>query len=517
MPLVFSRARRRFEYVVTQPDGTETIAFVLPLEGADTSDVDPSRVGKPTASMAQRAAQLLAGDAAAADALDTELDAFNGQVTQVSQAATGQTPARGQQGAMLPSPEYLSAYVDVLSNAAGLADATEKLSQREQTLVREARRLGIPVDPATLYGSGQGAGGPFPTDAGAISEIAATNPAYLRVLGGMNNLAGAIEVNRRQNVLARLQDQIEQRGKEVDLNTRVSAIQRQMRDVEAEAQQAEQDAIRGASPSDFNNRMNRIRQDKDRALARLQADLDDAIEAERPGWKAWQEEGKRVQAFMQRPEVANADNATRDALVQGFVGGTIPNPDEQAARTQAAQGLGIGLSAGREMPAPTPAFTAPPPAPSFLPQTEAERQQEERRRQQEERRRQQEADLGTLPRFAEGGFVGEGFGAAPVLQPNPGTFPQNVQGGDIAFASGPSQLDLAKQTFDQEITAQMNDIRAQQAAIRQEWATVRQQRQEQEQALRTAHEQRMSQLRGRAAAAQADNPFIGRFLTPPAA
>jgi hypothetical protein len=575
---VFSRSRRRFEF--RAPTGQ--ITMVAPLEGGDLSDVPNAVRGTPPASLVEKAKRLLAGDAAAEDEITDELLTWNtaiqartGASTTPASAGQAGQGAGGQPGAMLPSPEYLNAYVDVLSTAANIADATEKLKQREETILREARRLGLPVDLPSLYQSGAGETGRFPTTPAAISELAATNPQYLRAFGGMQNLAAATEINRRQNVLARVASELEQRTRDVDLNRNVHQLQRQIPRLKREHQQKRQAVLRASARSngrmDVEGALQAVDDELNDAIADITEDIDLLIEQERPGWLAWRHQGvqKLIDQLSPQDRAAiggggnpgqwlsydpersgqltewmrargydlNAAHPPREPYYDPTegVGTRYGQPGTGQQRTQLTNHEQARIFAGerpedvlaaRTAPTTPPALPAPS-APSPGQQTPSVKRPRPAEPPPPGMKWSQAPD-GTwimvpmedeqaIPAFAEGGIFGGGGAVAQGRSSLNGGAIGGVTSGAIATPPTPEEQQPVDPT--EQIAAQREafdqEIRAKEQQLALAWRELQQSSRQQETALRQAHAQRMSQLQARRQAAIAENPFLQGFLAPP--
>ncbi len=527
--LIFNREARRFEYRTAAGD----LVFVLPLAGGKTDDVDPRQVGTPTPatqSLVAKAERFLAGDTAAGAELDAELGGMNDEVTQAKggtassatqaaqQTATNAGTPATDQGGMLPSPAYLNAYVDVLSGAISLQDATEKLRLKEEQIVREAQRLGLPVDLQSLYGDpSQGVMGPFRGSEAAISEVAATNPDYLRAFGGIQNLAGVTEIGRRQNILARLADQIGERGRDVDLNTRVSEVsggrEALRKNFQREYLKAQRD------PKVTQQELSEMVWAYEDELMAMDEAENRLIEAERPGYIAWKE-GQAQGAINALPEHRRGDYNVRE-VAAGIR--SLPN-DVATDRDPNNYDMKVPTNLGAAQPQMTPAASAPqPPAAPVAPAAPAvsiagqpppgltpEQLAEWERRQRE---RELVFEAPPLPTFAAGGvFSGQSFGgesgAGMSFNPaRPGR--PTVAKGMRADTQAPMPAFNSRQVQSslQNRASQIQALQAERQAVRESFARERA-------SILNDYERQKAAITARWQAEVSRNPFIAKVYNP---
>ena len=306
MPISINSAMRRIEFTLGG-----RLVFVVPLSGGSVDDVDPDQVFVGPPEITAKAEAWLSGDEAAGDELEQQFDVANqvleqreaqraqtkrsGQIVQNARSGTGE----GQQEGLLPAPQMLAAQVDTLSDALDLNDAITKQNMKIDALQREAQRRGRPIDIRGMIGQPQagvtGKLGPI----SAISEAAATDPDYLRIFGGINNLAGVTEIRRIDNILAGVADELEQADREQQVHDRVSAYQRDLDDMDFERQEMTLDPTAGGEEGRV--KMEQFERRYQRNYARIKEAQEREIEKVRPGYGAFQQAGDQF-AIDQLPE-----------------------------------------------------------------------------------------------------------------------------------------------------------------------------------------------------------------------
>lgn len=525
MKWIFNTQAKRFDGF----DINGTLVAVAPLDGADLTNLPPNVIrGTAPPELVEYAKRYLGGDAAAGDELAGSLADWNerfNQATVREQQRTGTQPTSGQ-GALLPSPERLNTELDILQNAIDLTDATEKLSQKEQAIAAEAKRLGVPFDPAAVYGSGSGDTGPFPTTEAAISEVAATNPAYLAVLNRINNMAGVTELNRRQNALARFTQGLESRAREVDLNERVSGVARGRGDLRKDFQRAFQQAIR--DPKTTEQDLSEMVWAYEDEIMRAYDEENRMIEAERPGYTAWKE-GQAQQAINALPEHQRGWYNARE-MAAGIRSLPDWNPTDRDPNNP---NMKIPTNLNATQPQVAPVAPAPPPAPivtslgsqyaGVVPPTTAapeappagmtpEELEEWERRRRERSPEEKEADM---PRFAGGGvFSGSSFGerAGANMSFNPAAPGRNTTT-RVSGMNPDTQSPMPAWTSRQvqgSLMGHARQIQTQQMERQQ----VREAFAREKASIMNEFEQRKAAIAARWQAAVAQNPFIARVYNP---
>lgn len=519
MNWIFVQDKRRFEGY--SPDGR--LIAVAPLEGADLTDL-PSNVIRGTAppELVEYAKRYLGGDAAAGDELAGSLADWNerfNQATVREQQRAGTQPAGGA-GVLLPSPERINAELDIFQTAINLTDATEKLSQKEQALVREAQRLGIPIDVQSLYGSDTGVQGPFPATEAAISEVAATNPAYLAVLNRINNMAGVTELNRRQNVLAELEGKLQGAGEQRERNRTADDLQRALTRLERDYVAVGREiASYGKDPE---RELTKLAQDYQVKRQDLMDDLWIAMNEASPA---------RAVAFF-RDVLKDPGMSRFEGMDSALFGardqfGVFSRPDPSKTFAMAQP------TPPSASPTPAPPAVAPtaPPAPmvtslgspyaGVTPPAEKapDEMTPEEREAWERRRREQEREL-SLPRFARGGSTWLGI-QAPTT-PNSSAFGsggERPQGVSNAAAAGGQQADTMAPMpawTGRQVQASLQGKARQIQSQQMERQMVREAFAREKASILNEFEQRKAAIAARWQAAVAQNPFISRVYNPQA-